>query len=90
MTIHVASVNNLATLPAAQHEQARAGIVKLMADHLVAAMMCDALDIGDDAEVIDCLLNTPEQFRWSVIRTHLDDALLQAKQTLIERAMAED
>ena len=58
-------------------------IVKSMSEHLVAAILHDRLDTSSDIDVIDCLLRTPERYQSRVVLNHLDDALLEAKQTLI-------
>lgn len=64
-------------------------IVDCMAAHLVAAILHDALDTSSDIDVIDCLLNTPERFQSRIVLNHLDDALYQAKQTLIAREIGD-
>lgn len=64
-------------------------IVDVMAAHLVAAILHDGLDTSSDIDVIECLLNTPERFQSRVVLNHLDDALAEAKQTLIAREMGD-
>jgi hypothetical protein len=67
----------------------RDDIVKRMAEHLVAAILHDALDTSSDIDVIQCLLDTPDGFQSRVILNHLDDALSEAKQFLIAREMGD-
>lgn len=68
---------------------AREEIVKVMAEHLVAAILHDRLNTASDSDVITCLLNTPERFQSRVVLNHMDDALVAAKQQLVEIEMAE-
>jgi hypothetical protein len=64
-------------------------IIKSMAEHLVAAILHDRLDTSSDIDVIDCLLHTPERFQSRVVLNHMDDALVEAKQTLIAMEMSQ-
>ncbi len=64
-------------------------IVDIMAQHLVAAILHDALDTSSDIDVIQTLLNTPERFQSRVVLNHMDDAMLEAKQILIAREMGD-
>jgi hypothetical protein len=64
-------------------------LVDIMAAHLVAAILHDGLDTSSDIEVIQCLLNTHERFQSRVVLDHLDDALYQAKQTLIAKELGD-
>jgi hypothetical protein len=64
-------------------------IVDIMASHLVAAILHDALDTSRDQDVIECLLNTPDRFQSRVVLNHMDDALAEAKQVLISREMGD-
>lgn len=61
----------------------RADIVKIMAEHLVAAILHNHLDTSSDIDVIQCLLDTPERFQSRTVLNHLDDALYAAKQELL-------
>jgi hypothetical protein len=64
-------------------------IVDCMSMHLVAAILHDGLDTSSDIDVIQCLRNTPERFQSRVVLDHLDDALYQAKQTLIAKELGD-
>jgi len=64
-------------------------IVDVMAGYLVAAILTDGLDTSSDVDVISCLMNTPERFQSRVVLNHMDDALAEAKQTLIAKEMGE-
>jgi hypothetical protein len=65
-------------------------IVDCMASHLVAAILHDGLDTSNDIDVIQCLLDTPERFQSRIVLDHMDDAMAEAKQTLIAREIGED
>jgi hypothetical protein len=67
----------------------RAEIVKIMADHLVAAILHNKLDTSRDQDIIETLLNTPDRFQSRVVLDHMDAALYSAKQILIAREMSE-
>ena len=67
----------------------RAEIVQNMAEHLVAAILHDRLDTSSDIDVIECLLHTPERYQSRVVLNHMDDALADAKQTLIAMEISE-
>lgn len=62
-------------------------IVDCMAAHLVAAILHDGLDTSSDIDVIQTLLNLPERFNHRVVLNHMDSALYEAKQVLIQREM---
>lgn len=68
---------------------AREDIIKIMAEHLVAAILHDRLNTASDTDVITCLLNTPERFQSRVVLNHMDDAVHSAKLALIEIEMSE-
>jgi hypothetical protein len=65
-------------------------IEKIMASHLVAAVIADGLDTSNDIDVISCLLNTPDRFHHRVVLDHMDSAMVEAKQILIAKEMGED
>jgi hypothetical protein len=67
----------------------RDDIVKRMAEHLVAAILHDGLNTSSDVDVITTLYNTPERFPSRVVLDHMDDAMHEAKQTLIAREMGD-
>ena len=64
-------------------------IVKIMAAHLVAAILHNSLDTSRPQDVIQTLLSTPERFQSRVVLNHMDDALYEADQTLIAMKMRE-
>lgn len=66
----------------------RTCVVKVMAEHLVAAILHDRLDTSSDIDVIECLRSTPERFNWRTIHDHMDDALYSAKQTVFAMEMS--
>lgn len=68
----------------------RDSIVTRMAEHLVAAILHDGLNTSSDIDVITTLYNSPERFPSRTVLDHMDDALYEAKQTLIAREMGED
>lgn len=68
----------------------RDDIVRRMAEHLVAAILHDGLNTSSDIDVITTLYNSPERFPSRTVLDHMDDALYEAKQTLIAREMGED
>ncbi|MDB5550638.1 MAG: hypothetical protein JWL86_622 [Rhizobium sp.] len=61
----------------------RAATVKQMAEHLVAAILHDSLDTSSDVDVIECLRTTPELYHYRIVLDHMDDAMAEAKQTLV-------
>lgn len=67
-----------------------AEIIKQMARSLVACVIGDGLDLGDDIDVIECIRNACPQYRCRQILDHLDDALLEARQILIAASMTEE
>ena len=67
----------------------RDDIVKIMAEHLVAAILHDALDTSRDRDVIQCLLDTPDRFNHRVVLDHIDSAMYEAKQMLIAREIGD-
>lgn len=67
----------------------RDAVVKCMAEHLVASILTDDLDTSNDIDVISVLLNTPERFQSRVVLNHMDDALFEAKQILIQREIGD-
>jgi hypothetical protein len=75
-------MSNVIELPA------RADTVKQMAEHLVAAILHDRLDTSSDIDVIECLRNAPERYHARTVLDHMDDAMLEAKQTLIAMEMS--
>lgn len=84
MTLHIATVGGR---PVSLMD--RDDIVKRMAEHLVAAILHDALDTSSDIDVIQTLLNLPDRFNHRVVLDHMDSALYLAKQTLIAREMGD-
>jgi hypothetical protein len=67
----------------------RDDIVKIMARHLVAAILHNSLDTSSDIDVIQCLLDTPERFQSRIVLNHMDDAKIEADQMLIAAEMSE-
>jgi len=65
-------------------------IEKIMAAHLVAAILHDGLDSSSDIDVISCLLNTPDRFHHRVVLDHMDSAMAEAKQILIAKEIGEE
>ena len=51
-------------------------IVQEMSLHLIAGKV----DLDDDREIIECLYDAPERYGWNVIKVHLDDAIMVARQ----------
>lgn len=91
MSIHIASINGLNLLPADySRAKARDGIIRQMADHLVAGAT-GTLDLNSDFDVLRYLMEeTPERYRWATIKPHVDAALAEARQTIaVMRAMQE-
>ncbi len=84
MTLHIATVDGRAVSLLDRDD-----IVKRMAEHLVAAILHDALDTSSDIDVIQCLLDTPDRFQSRVVLNHMDDALFEAKQVLIAREIGD-
>lgn len=67
----------------------RDDIVKIMAEHLVSAILHASLDTSSDIDVIQTLLDTPERFQSRVVLNHIDDAKAEALQMLIQREIGE-
>lgn len=65
----------------------RDALVMCMAEHLVSAILHDGMDTSNDSDVIMVLFNTPERFQSRIILNHMDDAMYEAKQLLIQREM---
>jgi len=87
MSVHVARVNGLHFSPAdfvAAKERERT--IREMAHHLVAGAG-GALDLSSDTDVIRYLkCETPEQYRASVITSHMDAAVHLARETIAAAA----
>jgi hypothetical protein len=82
MTLHIAAINGLNLAPGEyQVAKSREDTIRCMADHLVAGA-AGTLDLNQDRDVIQYLMDAPEQFRWKVIRPHLEAALDEARQTI--------
>ncbi|MGY3607630.1 MULTISPECIES: hypothetical protein [unclassified Bradyrhizobium] len=65
----------------------RADIIKQMADHILAGITV-GLDVTSDYDVIRYLKNTPEAYPAKVITAHMDEAIYQARQTLVAAMIA--
>jgi hypothetical protein len=46
------------------------------------------IDTSSDIDVIECLRNAPERYHARTVLDHMDDAMLEAKQTLIAMEMS--
>lgn len=68
----------------------RDDVVKVMAEHLVSAILHANLDTSSDIDVIQTLLDTPERFQSRVVLNHLDDAKAEALQMLIAKEIGDD
>lgn len=60
----------------------RETLIHDMAMHLIAGMT-EGLDLSSDFDVIRYLKNTTEAYRASVITSHMDEAIYEARQTVI-------
>ncbi|MDB5552807.1 MAG: hypothetical protein JWL86_2791 [Rhizobium sp.] len=82
MTLHLVSSDARKILRDETGAIDRAATVKQMADHLVAGVH-GGLCTARDCDVIQYLKNTPEQYHLQTIFNHMDEALYEAKQTLL-------
>jgi hypothetical protein len=87
MTVHIATVDGV-RLPSANEtfDATRQATVSQMATHLLAGITA-GLDLSSDFDVIRYLKDTPEDYRASVITSCMDDAIYDARQTLIAATM---
>lgn len=67
----------------------RDATVTCMAEHLVAAVLTDGLDLENDVDVIATLYHTPERFSASVVALMADFAVVEAKQIIIAKQMGD-
>jgi chromosome condensin MukBEF ATPase and DNA-binding subunit MukB len=87
MTLHLVSSDARKILRDDSGALDRAATVKQMADHLVAGVM-GGLCTANTSDIIQYLKNTPEQYHLRTIFNHMDDALYEAKQTLLAMEMS--
>lgn len=81
MTVHIATVDGV-RLPDTPFDAEREALVSQMATHLLAGVTA-GLDLSSDFDVIKYLQDTPERYRALVITSHMDDAIYEARQTII-------
>lgn len=55
----------------------RDAIVGEMAGHLVESAV--DLDDEDNGDIVACLLDAPQRYGWRIVRAHIDDAVLYAR-----------
>lgn len=58
--------------------KSRTEIVGEMAMHLIAGEI--DLDDEDNGDVVACLFDAPERYGWKLIKAHVDDAVLYARE----------
>ena len=57
--------------------KSRDEIVGEMAMHLVDGEI--DLDDDENGDIVACLLDAPERYGWKIVKVHLDDAVLYAR-----------
>lgn len=57
--------------------KSRDEIVGELAAHLVAGEI--DLDDEDNGDIVACLLDAPERYGWKIVKAHMDDAVLYAR-----------
>lgn len=87
MTLHLVSSDTRKIIRDESGALDRAATVKQMSDHLVAGIQ-GGLCTANDCDVILYLRNTPEQYHSRTIFNHMDEALYEAKQTMLAMEMS--
>lgn len=87
MTLHIATVDGV-RLPStdAAFDATRQAIVSQMATHLLAGITA-GLDLSSDFDVIRYLKDTPEGYMAVTITALMDDAIADARHTLVAAIM---
>ncbi|OYU91829.1 MAG: hypothetical protein CFE29_02970 [Bradyrhizobiaceae bacterium PARB1] len=57
--------------------KSRDEIVGELATHLVNGEI--DLDDEDNGDIVACLLDAPERYGWKIVKAHMDDAVLYAR-----------
>jgi hypothetical protein len=83
MTLHIATVDGRPAMRKPDGNLDREAIVKRMAEHIVAGVLHARLDTSCEQDIIRLLYDAPDRFHYRIVLDHMDDALFEAKQSLI-------